>query len=96
MEPEGWELVDSELEGWELVDLEVCLQLLLLKQPNMVWQPDLALDCPPFTQGLVLGAWELVVGPAWGNPVAGRGSELPGGPLTLDLIYVGATAWWRM
>ena len=69
--------VGSESEDWELEvlgpvelsqglgPLEVCPQLQQLKQPNTVVEP---------------GAWELVVGPAWGNPVAGRESELPRTP----------------
>lgn len=83
LEPEDW-----GLEGLGLVDLsqglgplEVCPQL-QLKQPNMELEQDLASECLLFSQveESELAAWELVVGPAWGNPVAGRESELPRTP----------------
>ena len=84
--------VGSESEDWELEvlgpvelsqglgPLEVCPQLQQLKQPNTELQQGLALDCLLFSQVVEPGAWELVVGPAWGNPVAGRESELPRTP----------------
>lgn len=79
-EPEDWGSAGSEPGSSQALALEVCPQLQLLKQPNTEWQRDLASDCLPFSQVAVPGAWESVVGPAWGNPVAGRESELPGTP----------------
>lgn len=81
-EPEPWELGGSEPgePSQGLGALEVCPQLQLLKRPNSESEQDLASDCLPFTQVAEPGPWELAVGPAWGNPVAGRESELPRTP----------------